>query len=107
MLLLQNSLIICLALFAISLVALTLLPDHISYYQVPASILAKLYSNSMFALLNSRITFSPTAGTEGKSTAPTSQQITVLRFVETFKDPETAAVKVKPIFDVLAQILMD
>lgn len=80
--------------FAIILLVLTMLPDHISYYQVPASILAKLYSNSMLALLNSRSTLNAPADMECMPPVPTRTPLTVLRFVETFQDPGIVAVKV-------------
>jgi hypothetical protein len=43
------------AVFAILTLILTVLPGHPSYYQVPSAILAKVYSNSMMVVLNSRM----------------------------------------------------
>jgi hypothetical protein len=71
-----------------------MLPDHISYYQIPAGMLAKLYSNSMFALLNSRSGFKSSADIASKPRMPTGTSITVLQFVETHIDPEVAVTKV-------------
>lgn len=34
---------------------LVLLPSHPSYFEVPSEVLAKVYSNSMMAVLNSRM----------------------------------------------------
>jgi hypothetical protein len=39
--------------------SLTFLPGHQTYYQVPSAILAKIYSNSMMVLFNSRIKIGP------------------------------------------------
>ncbi|KIM35505.1 hypothetical protein M413DRAFT_430727 [Hebeloma cylindrosporum] len=49
------------ALFAIITLVLTLLPNHATFYQVPSAVLAKIYSNSMMVLLNSRIKLSTAA----------------------------------------------
>ncbi len=44
-----------LALAAGTILILLYLPGHPPYYELPASIAAKIYSNSMMAFLNSRI----------------------------------------------------
>ncbi|KAF8193405.1 hypothetical protein BJ912DRAFT_961018, partial [Pholiota molesta] len=44
---------------------LVLLPSHPSYFEVPSEVLAKVYSNSMMALLNSRIKLNPNFDSEG------------------------------------------
>jgi len=51
----KNQLLYLLAMIAVLNLALTLLPGHPTYYQVPSALLAKTYSNSMMVLLNSRI----------------------------------------------------
>jgi hypothetical protein len=51
------------AVFAILTLILVVLPGHPSYYQAPAAILAKVYSNSMMVVLNSRM---DTSGNEDK-----------------------------------------
>lgn len=61
----------------------------------------------MFALLNSRITFSASADTESKATTPTAQPLTVLQFVEAFNDPEVAALKVRTNFALIPTTLID
>jgi hypothetical protein len=43
------------AVVAIMLLVLTVLPGHPAYFTTPAGILAKVYSNSMMVLLNSRM----------------------------------------------------
>ena len=68
------------AFFAVVLLVLTMLPDHISYYQVPAAMLALLYSNSMLALLNSRINLNA-CKEFGKEPPPQTEcQLAALRF---------------------------
>ncbi|KAF8887891.1 hypothetical protein CPB84DRAFT_1684561, partial [Gymnopilus junonius] len=47
------------AAIAILNLVLALLPNHPAYYQVPSEILAKVYSNSMMVLLNSRMHIGP------------------------------------------------
>ncbi|KAF5323680.1 hypothetical protein D9619_012861 [Psilocybe cf. subviscida] len=80
------------ALVAVLLLVFTLLPNHASYYQIPASILAKLYSNSMLALLNSRSNLNANKDIECQPIAPATS-LTVLRFVETYQEPGVAPAK--------------
>jgi len=49
--------ILCLrpAVFAILILIFTVRPGHLSYYEVPSAILAKVYLNSMVVILNSRL----------------------------------------------------
>ena len=52
------------AVVAITILVLAILPGHPSYFTTPADILAKVYSNSMMALLNNRMRICADAHTE-------------------------------------------
>ncbi|KAF5310292.1 hypothetical protein D9619_010135 [Psilocybe cf. subviscida] len=68
------------AVVAVVLLVLTMLPNHVSYYQVPAAILALLYSNSMLALLNSRINLNACRDFDREPPPHTECQLAALRF---------------------------
>jgi hypothetical protein len=68
------------AVVAVIFLILAMLPGHVSYYQVPAAVLALLYSNSMLALLNSRINLNACRNSNTEPAPQTDCQMTTLRF---------------------------
>lgn len=68
------------AVVAVIFLVLAALPNHHLYYQVPASVLALLYSNSMFALLNSRMHHNANTDSDTEPQPQCERQITALQF---------------------------